>query len=118
MPTLSRDECVEFPARGVPVFEGRHFDLHTVVPRELGQPCVRVDPEHLATGRLKLPRNDAGANADVENEPSGGRSDNALDQDVGIARPGPVITLGVRPERLRRLPPMMRPVLGARRSLG
>jgi hypothetical protein len=58
------------------------------VSRELGQPCVRVDAEHLATGRLKLPRHDAGADAHVENEPSKGRSDNALDQYVGIAWPG------------------------------
>ena len=88
------------------------------MPRELGQPCVRVDPEHPAAGRLKLPRHDPSANAHVENEPSRGRSDDALDQDVGIARPGPVITLGIRPERLRRLPLVMRLVLGSRRGLG
>jgi len=118
MPTLPRDERVEFPARGLSVFEGRHFDLHTAVPRELGQPCIRVDPEHLAPGRLKLPRHDAGANAHVENAPSRDRSNDALSQDIGIARPGPVITLGIRPERFCRLTLVMRPVLGARRSLG
>ena len=104
MPTLRRDDRVEFPACSLPGFEGRHFDLHSRVPRELGQPCVRVDPDHLATGRLKLPRHDASANAHVENEPSRNRSDDALDQDAGIARPGPVITLGIRPERFRRAP--------------
>jgi hypothetical protein len=88
------------------------------VPRELGQPRVRVDPEHPATGRLKLPRHNASTDAHVENERSNGRSDNALDQDVGIARPGPVITLGIRPERFRRLPLVMRLVLGNRRSFG
>jgi hypothetical protein len=39
-----------------------------------------------------------GVNADVENEPSRGGSDNALYADVGIARPSPVITPGIRPE--------------------
>ena len=88
------------------------------MPRELGQPRVRVHPEHLATGRLKLPCRDASANAHVENVRSRGPSDNALDQDVGIARPSPVIALGIRAERFRRLSLVMRLVLGNGRSLG
>ncbi len=88
MPTLPRDDRVEFPACSLPGFKGRHFDLHSGVPRELGQPCVRVNPEHLAIGRLKQPRHDASANAHVENEPSRGRSDDALDQDLGVAVAG------------------------------
>ena len=118
MPTLPGDDRVEFSACSLPGFEGRHFDLQSAVPRELGQPCIRVDPQHPATGRLKLPRHDASTDAHVENEPSRGRADNPLDQDVGIARPSPVITLGIRPERFRRLPLVMRLVPGNRRSLG
>ena len=118
MPTLPRHDRVESPACRLPGFEGRHFDLHSRLPRELGQPCVRIDPEHQATRHLKLPRHDASPNAHVENEPSRGHSDDALDQNVGIARPGPVVTLGIRPERFRRLPLVMRLALGRRLSLG
>ena len=73
--------------------------------RERQQPLPRspTNPERLATGRLELPGHDASGNTCVENEPSSCRSGNALDQDVGIARPGPVITLGIRPERFRHL---------------
>ena len=103
MPTLARDDRVECPACGIPGFEARHFDLHAALPRELGQPCVGVDPEHLATGRLKLPRHDASGSADVEDARARGPGDDALDQSRGIARPGPVIACGIRPERIRRL---------------
>jgi hypothetical protein len=87
------------------------------MPRELGQPGVRVDPEYLAAGGLELPRDDAGGNPDVENERSGGRSRNALDQGAGIARPSPVITLRIRSERFRCLALVMRLALGNGRSL-
>ena len=76
--------------------------MHAASPRELGQPCVRFDPEHLAAGRLKLPRHDAGGGADVEDARAGGPGDDALDQSRGIARPGPVMACGFRPERIRR----------------
>ncbi len=118
MPALTTDDRVKFSARRLPGFKGRHFDLHSAVTREPRQPRVRVNPEQLATGRLKLSRHNAGGNAHVENEPSRGRSRNTLDQDVGIARPGPVIARGIRPERLRRLPLLMRLVLGNGRGVG
>ena len=118
MPTLPRDDRVELSAGSHPILEGRHFDLHSAPPRELGQPYVGVDPEHLTTGRLKLPGHDASTNAHVENDPSTGLSEDALDQDVGITRPGPVVTPGIGPERFRRPPLMMRLVPGNRPSLG
>jgi len=118
MPTLPRDDHVEFTTLRLPCLERRHLDLHAAAPREPGQPCVRVDPQHLAASRLKLPRHDASTNAYVENESSRGCSDKALDQNNGIARPGAVIALWIRPERFGCLPLVMRLVVGNRRSLG
>lgn len=117
MPALTADDRVECPACSLPGFKGRDFDVHSAALRELGHPCVRVDSEHLATGRLKLPRHNASADAHIENESSRGGSDDALDQDVGIARPRAVIALRVRPERFRRLPLMVRLAIGNRRRL-
>lgn len=117
MPTLTGDDRVESPASSLPGFKGRHFDVHSAALRELGHPCVRLDTEHLTTGRLKLPRHDASADAHIENDSTRGGSHDALDQDVGIARPRAVITLRVRPERFRRMPVMVRLAVGNRRTL-
>jgi hypothetical protein len=95
MPTLTGDDHVESPARSLPGFKRRHFDVHSAALRELGHPCVRLDAEHRASGRLKLPRHDARADANIENKSTRGGSHDALDQDVGIARPCAVIALRV-----------------------
>ena len=117
MPTLTGDDRVEFPACSLPGLKGRHLDVHSAAPGELGHPCVRLDPEHPATSRVKLPRHDASAQAHIENKPTRGASHDPLDQDVGIARTRAVITLRVRPERFRRVPLIVGPAAGTRRSL-
>jgi hypothetical protein len=95
MPTLTGNDRVEPPARSLPGFKGRHLDVHAAALRELGHPCVRLDAEHRATSRLKLPRHDTRADPHIENETTRGGSHDPLDQDVGIARPRTVITLRV-----------------------
>ena len=96
MPALRRDDRVEFPACSIPGFEGRHFDFHSRCAARTRPAVVRVDSEHPTTGRLKLARHDASANPHVENESARDRSENALDQVGGVARPGAVIALGIR----------------------
>ena len=60
------------------------LDLDPGPPREARQPCVRLNPEHWAAGRLKLPGCDAGASADVEEVCSGAGGDDPLHQRAGI----------------------------------
>ena len=102
MPTLTADDRVEGPACGLPGFERRHFDVHSAALRELGHPYVRVDSEHRATGRLKLPRHDARPGVHIENDSARGGSNDALDQGLGIARPHAVSNA---PDPTRTIPP-------------
>src|SRR5450755_3279003 len=95
MPTLTGDDRVESAPCSLPGFKGRYLDVHSAALRELGHPCVRLDAEYRATGRLKLPRDDARADAHIENESTRAGSHDPLDQDVGIARPRAIITLRV-----------------------
>ena len=93
---------------GVPGLELRHLDLDPAVPGKAGHARVGIDPEHPAPGRLELPGCDAGTAADIENVEAGTGGDDTLHQGTGIVRAGPVVTFGVRPERLRYLPVLMR----------
>jgi len=112
VPGRPGDDRIELPAGRVPGFERRHLDLDPGPPREVGHPRVGLDAEHLAAGRLELPGFYAGAAADVEDAGPGAGGDDLLHQGVGIAGPGPVVAFGVRAERLRYLPVLMRLVPG------
>ena len=104
-PAIDRVEC---PAGRVPGFERRHLDLEPAPPGEVGHPRVGVDAEHPAPGRLELPGGDAGAAADVEHVGAGAGGDDPVHQRAGIAGAGSVVAFGVRAERLRHLPGLMR----------
>jgi hypothetical protein len=79
-----------------------------VLSRELGHPGVDLDPEHPASGRLEGSSGDAGADADVEHVASGAFGDDPVRQGLRVVRPGPIVAFGVRAERLRHLPGVMR----------
>src|SRR5258708_16201221 len=90
--------------------EGGKFVRWTWIRLRRVRPAMRggIDPEHPAAGRLELPGRDAGTAADIENVEAGTGGDDTLHQGTGIVRAGPVVTFGVRPERLRYLPVLMR----------
>src|SRR5258708_519477 len=96
--------------RGRPGSQASNFATSTSIPLCRVRPAMRVgiDPEHPAPGRLELPGRDAGTAADIENVEAGTGGDDTLHQGTGIVRAGPVVTFGVRPERLRYLPVLMR----------
>jgi hypothetical protein len=108
VPGLPGDDSVECPACGVPVLELRHLGFDPEPPRQAGHPRVGVDPEHAASGRLELPGRDTGAAAHIQHAGAGAGGGDRLHHGGGVAGPGPVITPGVRAERLRYLPCLMR----------
>jgi hypothetical protein len=101
VPRLAGDDGVEAPAGGLPVLEARDLDLGAAAPGEAGHPRVDLDAEHPAAERRELPRDDAGAAADVEHAGSGSRGGDRFDDAGGIARPAPVVALGIGAEGLR-----------------
>ena len=83
--------------------------VSTRVPAgEFGHALVGIDPQHPAAGRLELPDCDPGAGAHVEDAGSRAGGDDPVHHGVGVARPDPVVASGVRAERLRYLPGLMR----------
>jgi hypothetical protein len=66
VPGRAGDDRVVVPARGIPLLERRHLNLHASGPREAGHPRVGLDAQHRAARSLELPGLDAGAAADVE----------------------------------------------------
>ena len=108
VPGLPGDDRVEIPAGAFPVFELRHLGLHPGPPGEVSHPRVGLDPEHPAAGRLELPGGYAGPAADVQDVGPGAGGDDPVHHGVGVARPDPVVASGVRAERLRYLPGLMR----------
>jgi AcrR family transcriptional regulator len=77
-------------------------------PGQVRHPRIRIDPEHPAAGRPDLPGDDAGPAAHVEDIRPWDASHDPVDQRAGIARPGPVIAIGIRAERLGDFPGLMR----------
>ena len=116
VPGCPGDDRVEFAAGAVPGFERRHLDLNPAAPGEVSHPGVRLDAEHVAPGRLELPGFYAGAAADVEHVGPGAGGDDPLHQGVRVPGPGPVVAFGVRAERFRYLPVLMRLTPGKTRS--
>ena len=107
VPGLPGDDRVEFPAGAVPGLERRHLDLEPVPPRQVGHPRVGLDAEHPAARPPGTagPRCRSRSRRRGTSGPSGaprGRHD-PLHQRAGVARPGPVVAVGVRAERLRHL---------------
>ncbi len=95
VPCCAGNDRVEAPAGWVPCLERRYLDVDPGAPGELGHPSVGLHAEDGAAGCLELPSFDAGAAPDVEDVSAGARSDDPVDQDIGIARPGTVIACGV-----------------------
>jgi hypothetical protein len=108
VPSLPGDDCVELAPCGVPGFELCHLHVEPGLPGQVGHPRVGIDPEHPAPRRLELPGRYAGAATDIEDVLAGARGDDAVHQGAGITGPRPVVTFGVRTERLRHLPVPMR----------
>ncbi len=109
---LPRDDGVEHAVRGIPRFEGGHLHLDAGPSSELGHSRVGVHAEHRTAGRLELTGLDTGAAADVEYVEAGCGGDDPFHQCVGIAGPGPVVTLGVHPERFGHPPVLVRFPIG------
>lgn len=117
VPGLPRDDRVELSAGGLPGFKCRHLDLEPVPPRDICHPRVDLDPEHAAAGSLELAGGDPGPTADVEDVWPWAGSYDPLHHRLGIARPGSVVALGVRAERLGNLSLLMWLESGYWRSL-
>ena len=66
---------------------------------------------------MELASGDAGAAADIDEIAARAGVDEARDHGLWVARPGPLVTLGVRSERLGHLSGLMRLVSGIRRGL-
>src|ERR1700731_1323846 len=117
MPGLAGDDRVERTAACVPIFEFADLDLDPGPPGDLGHPRVGVNAEHRAAGRPILPCSDSGTAADIQKFDAGARGDDTLYQDVGVARPRPVVSFGVYSEGFRYLPKPVRLPLGKWRGL-
>src|SRR6185436_17898802 len=81
-------------------FECGPLGLGSAPAGEVGHPRVHVDAEHPTAGRLELPGHDAGAATHVEHLGSGTGGDDRPPEGVRIARPGPVVAVRIRAERL------------------
>jgi len=118
VPGLPGDDRVERPARGIPRLECRHVDVEPATTRRFGHPRVDLDPEHPAAGGAERLGGDARADPDVEDGGAGSGSEDPFHHGPRIARPRPVVPLGVRAERLGHLPCPVRLQGGARRLRG
>ena len=112
VPGLPGHRRVEPPPGRIPLLDLRHLDLDPGLPGQAGHPRVRVDPEHPAARRLELPGHDARAAADVQDLRPGLPSMTRSDQRLRIARPGPLVALGVGCRRLGDLAVLEASVLG------
>ena len=108
VPGLPGDDRVEMTARRIPGLDRGYLDLDSAAPGLVGHPPVGINPEHLAAGRLEQPGGDAGPAADVEKARAGADGDDPVHQGVRVAGPGAVVARGIRAERLRHFPVLMR----------
>ncbi len=103
MPGLPGHEQVEPASGGLPVLEGRDFDVDPAGAGELGHAGIRLDTQHPAASLAELAGFDPGADADVEGVASGSGRDEVVDESRGIGRPGPVVAFDVHAEGFRGL---------------
>jgi AcrR family transcriptional regulator len=107
VPRLPGDDRVEGAAGRIPLLEPGHLDVEAAPSGLLGHPRIGLDPEHPTAGHAQLAGHDAGPTTNVD-DIAGTAGDECVDQGLRVARAGPVVAIGVGPERLGHPPDLVR----------